>query len=100
MDVAMKQWTTEEDGFLDQTTTINTLRPRHHPYTDKPNGNCTIESSSDAAVDSPLTRRPTAAAAGGGAVTPSIPAHHHLYWQATGARRHGNAAASPVSVDC
>ena len=83
----MKRWSADEDGYLDQTTTTALrLQPR---YTDKPNGNC-IESS-DAAVESPPNRR--------AAVTPTIPAHHHLYWQATGARRHGNAA-STTAVDC
>jgi len=88
MDVVMKQWSAEDDGYLDQTTT-DALR-RQPRYTDKPNGNC-IESSDAAAAESPLTRRIP--------VTPTIPSHHHLYWQAAGARRHSNAG-SPTIVDC
>jgi len=67
MDVAMKQWSADEDGYFDQTTTTaaTTLQRRQPRYTDKPNGNC-IESSDSAAIESPLNKRAVP-------VTPTIP---------------------------
>jgi len=90
MDAARKQWSPDHDGYLDRTTTLSLRRLPH--YTDRSNGNC-VESS-DAAPDSPLTT----ATLRGAPVTPAIPAHHHLYWQAAGATRHSNAA-SPTAID-
>ena len=90
MDAARKQWSPERDGYIDRTTTLSLRRLPH--YTDRSNGNC-VESS-DAAPDSPLTSTTLR----GAPVTPAIPAHHHLYWQAAGADRHSNAT-SPTAID-
>ena len=88
MDEAMKRWPVDQDGYFDQTTM--SLR-RLPPQTDKSNGNC-VESS-DTAPDSPVA----GAAQRRAPVTPTIPAHHHLYWPAAGARCHSNATSSTTA---
>jgi len=99
LDDARKQWlTADQDGYYDRSTTTLSLRrlPQYNDNNSRSNGNCVIAESSDTAPDSPaLTRGRTTPP-----VTPAIPEHHHLYWQATGARCHGNdSSQSPTAID-